>query len=94
MPKGADPDAFPLDQAIALLAAQKAKGKTRRPARGTPMRKVASAAGNGGARNGATKPAPRPAAKRTTAVRGTVKAKGKPAAKPKPAARAARRPPA
>jgi DNA topoisomerase-1 len=94
LPKGADPDAFPLDQAIALVAAQKAKGKTRRPARGAAMRKAAGAAGNGGARNGATKPARRPATKRSTVTRSTVKAKGKPAAKPKPAARPARRPPA
>src|SRR5882762_1656655 len=43
LPKGADPDSFPLDAAVALLAAQKAKGKGRRPAR-----KAAGAAANGG----------------------------------------------
>src|SRR5207237_9974833 len=43
LPKGADPNDFALDAAIALLAAQKAKGKTRRPARG-----AAKAAANGG----------------------------------------------
>jgi len=35
LPKGADPNDFALDAAIALLAAQKAKGKTRRPGRRT-----------------------------------------------------------
>ncbi|HTT80353.1 MAG TPA: type I DNA topoisomerase [Stellaceae bacterium] len=35
LPKGADPDAFPLDRAIDLLAVQRAKGK---PARGKPRR--------------------------------------------------------
>ncbi len=79
LPKGADPDTFPLDQAVALLAAQKAKGKGRKPAR-----KAAAAASNG-----AAKPARRAATKRPTA-----RPKGKPAAKSKPVAPAARRPPA
>jgi DNA topoisomerase-1 len=90
LPKGADPDVFPLEDAIPLLAAQKAKGKgkTRRP-----QRKAAGAAGNGEA-----KPArPRAAAKRTpatgkraTAPRAAMaKAKTKPAAKKKPASRPA-----
>jgi DNA topoisomerase-1 len=71
LPRGADPDAFALDQAIALLATQKAKGKTRRP-----TRRAAAAASNG-----AAKPARRTAAKRVPA-----KAKAGPAAKTKPAA--------
>jgi DNA topoisomerase I len=43
LPKGADPETFPLDRALALIAAQRAKGKgkPRRPAR------RAAAAGNG-----------------------------------------------
>jgi DNA topoisomerase-1 len=77
LPKGADPDAFALDAAMALLAAQKAKGKTRRPARRAA----------GAASNGAAKPARRTAAKRVPA-----KATRKPAAKAKPAARPGRPP--
>jgi DNA topoisomerase-1 len=66
LPKGADPDTFPLDQALALLAAQKAKGKGRKPAR-----KAAAATSNG-----AAKPARRTAAKRATR-RATAKGKSK-----------------
>jgi DNA topoisomerase-1 len=71
LPKSADPDTFPLDRAVELLATQRAKGKgkSRRPAR-----KAASAAA--GSSNGAKKPA-----RRGTAA----KAKAKPRAAPKPA---------
>lgn len=84
LPKGADPDSFPLDQALALLAAQKAKGKGRKP-----VRKAAAAPSNGAAKpaRGAAKAAnakPKAAAK--------PKAKGK--AKAKPSEGASRRPPA
>jgi DNA topoisomerase-1 len=89
LPKGADPNTFPIEDALPLLAAQKAKGKgkTRRP-----VRKAAGAAANGEA-----KPArPRAAAKRTPATAKakppSAKAKGKPAVKKKPAERSASRP--
>src|SRR5207248_6706648 len=98
LPKGADPNDFSLDAAIALLAAQKAKGKTRRPGR-----RAAKASGNGEAKlarraalkRAAPKPPAKPArgatAKRAAPAR---KAKAKPAAKKKSADRSARRPPA
>jgi DNA topoisomerase-1 len=84
LPKGADPDSFPLDAAMALLAAQKAKGKGRRPAR-----KAAGAAANGGA-----KPARRAAPKRAAPKRAATarKSPAKPAAKKKPADRTGSRP--
>jgi DNA topoisomerase-1 len=97
LPKGADPDTYALDEAVPLLAAQKAKGKgkSRRPVR------KAKAAPNGEAKaarpatakraaNGGAKP-PRPAAaKRATTPRtAAAKAKTKPAAKKKPASRPA-----
>jgi DNA topoisomerase-1 len=72
LPKGADPNSFALDAAVELLAAQRAKGKTRRPASRAPARKTAPASSG----NGAKKPARRPAAKPGV----------KPAAKPKRAA--------
>ncbi len=81
LPKGADPDGFTLDAAVALLATQRAKGKPRRAAGKAPARKPASAATPTASGNGATKPA-RPA---------------KPRAKPKAKAAAkkpARQPPA
>ena len=77
LPKGADPNDFALDAAIALLAAQKAKGKTRRPGRRT-----AKASGNGEAkparRAAPKRAAPKPPAKpaRHRQARGTG-AKGK-----------------
>jgi DNA topoisomerase-1 len=97
LPKGADPDSYALDEAIPLLAAQKAKGKgkSRRPAR------KAKAAANGEAKaarrtaakraaNGAAKPPRGAAAKRATTPRtAAAKAKTKPAAKKKPASRPA-----
>src|SRR5712671_3774661 len=86
LPKGADPDTYSLDDAIPLLAAQKAKGKgksrgkTRRPQRKAP----------GALANGEAKPARRsatakrpPAKAKAKAVPG--KAKGKQAPKKKPA---------
>src|SRR5205814_2176326 len=85
LPKGADPNDYALDAAIALLAAQKAKGKTRRPVRG-----AAKAAANGGAKP-ARRAAPKPAApkraapKRAAPKRAATKAKAKPPAKKKPA---------
>src|SRR5712671_2321943 len=84
LPKGADPDSFPLDGAVALLAAQKAKGKGRRPAR-----KAAGAAANGRAT-----PARRAAPKRAAPKRAATarKPQAKPAAKKKPADRTGSRP--
>jgi DNA topoisomerase-1 len=84
LPKGADPDSFSLDVAIPLLAAQKARGKGRRPAR-----KAAGAAANGGA-----KPARRAAPKRAAPKRAATarKSPAKLAAKKKPADRTGSRP--
>ena len=70
LPKAADPDQFGLAEALPLLAAQKAKGKTGRKAR--PAR--AAAATNGSARRTAAKP---PAKKNSR--------RAKPAAKSRPA---------
>jgi len=102
LPKGADPNSYPLEAAIEVLAAQKAKGKGRRSARKTAKAPA----------NGAAKPARRTAAKRTppkraaakvtaTPARSTAKraasarkSKAKPAAKKKPAARTSARQPA
>jgi DNA topoisomerase-1 len=83
LPKGADPDSFSLDAAIPLLAAQKAKGKGRRPAR-----KAAGATANGSAKP--ARPAtPKRAAPKRAAAR---KSQAKPAAKKKPADRTGSRP--
>ncbi len=101
LPKGADPDNFPLEAAVELLATQRAKGKpagkTRRPAR-----KAASATKPATAGVAATEADPvraAPVAKRKAPARAappknaTSKAKT-PAAKTKaPAKKAARRPP-
>src|SRR3954452_21368649 len=89
LPKGADPDSYALDEAIALLAVQKAKGKTRRPARG-----AAKAAANGGARPARRAAPKRAAAKPGAPKRAATKPTAKPVAKKKPAERATRRPPA
>ena len=89
LPKGADPDTYSLEDAIPLLAAQKAKGrgKTRRP-----QRKASGAPANGEAK---------PARRSATAKRAPAKAKAKPvpgkakgkqAPKKKPAERSASRP--
>src|SRR5438270_887083 len=66
LPKGADPDTYSLDDAIPLLAAQKAKGKskTRRP-----HRKAAGAPANGEAKT---------TRRSATAKRAPAKAKTKP----------------
>ena len=80
LPKGADPNTFPLEDAIPLLAAQKAKGKGKSKTR-RPQRKAAGAAANGEAK---------PARRSATAKRPPAKAKGKPSsakAKAKPAAK-------
>jgi DNA topoisomerase I len=76
LPRGADPDSFPLERAIELLATQRAKGKTRRP----PRRTVAAAD------NGAATPPRRSAAKRTIAA-----SRAKPKAKTAPKAPRRRR---
>jgi len=82
LPKGADPDSFALAAAVELLAAQRAKGKGRRP-----VRKAALAA----APNGAAKPAGKrkAAAKRTASA---TKAKPKAKSRAKSTAKPARRP--
>ncbi len=84
LPKGADPDSFSLDAAVALLATQRAKGKPRRaarkaPSRKAPSRKAASAAAPTSSGNGAKQPPHRAAAK--------PKAKAPAKAAPKPARR-------
>ena len=72
LPRGSDPEKVTLEQAVELLAAQKAKGKP--PARGKPPSRKPAAA----------KPAAAAAARKTTATKAPAK---KPAAK-KPAAKA------
>ena len=87
LPRGADPDSFALDAAIALLAAQRAKGKTGRPTRRTPSRKAAPAA-TGISETAASKtvgsakaPQTRPASRRKPAPkRAGARAKPTPAA--------------
>ncbi len=93
LPKGADPDTYSLEDAIPLLAAQKAKGKgksrgkTRRPQRKAP----------GAPANGEAKPARRSATAKRAPAKAKAKpvpgkAKGKQAPKKKPAERSASRP--
>jgi DNA topoisomerase-1 len=95
LPKGADPDSFALDAAVALLATQRTKGKPRRAVSKAPTskpraRKAASAAASTISGNGAKKPARRAAAKPRS--KPALKAAAK---RPvKVAAKAARRPPA
>ena len=80
LPKGADPDSFALDAAVELLAAQRAKGKGRRP-----VRKAAPAAAS---TNGAGKPARKAVAKRApTATKAKPKAKSRAKSTAKPARR-------
>ena len=100
LPKGADPDGFALDAAVALLATQRAKGKTRRaiskgPGRKAPARKavtrkaapVAAATASGDAAKRPSRRAPAPP---------ETPAEPRPKAKPrtKPAAKSTRRRPA
>jgi DNA topoisomerase I len=73
LPKSADPEKLSLQEGLALVAAQKAKGKGRKPAR-----KPTAASANGAAKSA------RPSARRATA-----KAKTKSSAKAKTAERAA-----
>ncbi|HEV8680170.1 MAG TPA: type I DNA topoisomerase [Stellaceae bacterium] len=76
LPKGADPDSFALDAAVALLAAQRAKAKTRRPVRKAAARKVAPVATGDAAKT----PARRAAAARAKPIAKTpTSAKAKPA---------------
>ena len=63
LPKGADPDSFALDAAVELLAAQRAKGKTRRPASRAPARKAAPASAGNGAKKPVRRAAPKPRVK-------------------------------
>jgi DNA topoisomerase-1 len=72
LPKGADPDSFTLGAAVELLAAQRAKGKPKRPSRKAPASKAASAAAASVSGNGAKKPA-----RRAAASKGKAKAKPK-----------------
>jgi DNA topoisomerase-1 len=91
LPKGADPDNFPLEAAIELLATQRAKGGAKgKPAAKArhPARKAASAAKSGSAE--AATPA-KPAAKRKAPPR-AAPAKHATQATP-PARKAAKRPP-
>jgi DNA topoisomerase-1 len=78
LPRGADPDSFTLEEALPLLAAQKAKGKTARKPRGAAARPTRTVAATPARTNGAVKKTARAAAK---------PARG--AAKKKPAKRAA-----
>ncbi len=87
LPKSADPETFALAEALPLLAAQKAKGKTgRRPARDATAARTAKPAGRAAANgkaataNGATAAARKAApAKRKAAPRAKAKRKAAPA---------------
>ena len=83
LPRGADPDQFALAEALPLLAAQKAKGKSPRKPRTAAARPARTAATNGTARRAAAKP---PA--KTAAARGKAAGRAAPtkAAKPRRAA--------
>ncbi len=59
LPKAADPDGFTLEAAVALLAAQRAKGKPRRAARKT----APAASGNGATKPASKRAKPKPRAK-------------------------------
>ncbi|HEX6441510.1 MAG TPA: topoisomerase C-terminal repeat-containing protein, partial [Stellaceae bacterium] len=70
LPKSADPDTFPLDQALVLLAAQKAKGKGRKPARrGAAASNGAAKPVRSGAKRAGAKAKPKRSAKSKTAER-------------------------
>jgi DNA topoisomerase-1 len=93
LPKGADPDNFPLDAAVELLATQRAKGKPaggkqaakpRRPARKTASAKAAQAAAAAPAKPAAA--AKRKAPSRAAPPKRSTKTKT-------PAKKAAKRPP-
>ena len=89
LPKGADPDTYSLEDAIPLLAAQKAKGrgKTRRP-----QRKASGAPANGEAKPTRRSDTAKRAPAKAKAKPVPGKAKGKQAPKKKPAERSASRP--
>jgi DNA topoisomerase-1 len=89
LPKGADPDGFTLEAAVALLAAQRAKGKPRRAAGKAPGRKATAGAALVGAGNGAKRPA-----RRATPSKAKAAAKPKARAVAKTAAKPTRRRPA
>jgi DNA topoisomerase-1 len=92
LPKGADSATFTLKAAIALLAAQRAKGKPRRAAGKTSARKTASAAAPAAVSgNGAKRPSRRSAAPKAT---GAGRAKTRTTPRIKAAAKPARRRPA
>jgi DNA topoisomerase I len=87
LPKGADPDSFALDAAVELLAAQRAKGKPRRPSRKAPaskpaVRKAAPEAAATASGNGAKKPARRAATNGKAKAKPTAKRAAKPARRP------------
>jgi DNA topoisomerase I len=89
LPKGADPDTYSLEDAIPLLAAQKAKGrgKTRRP-----QRKARGAPANGEANPARRSATAKRAPAKVKAKPAPAKAKGKQAPKKKLAERSASRP--
>ncbi|HTW52426.1 MAG TPA: type I DNA topoisomerase [Stellaceae bacterium] len=80
LPKATDPDTFTLGEALPLLAAQKAKGKTPR----RPRQAAAAAATNGAARRVAKKPA-RKAGGRAKAAPGKSPGKSRRASSSRPA---------
>jgi DNA topoisomerase I len=82
LPRNADPDNFPLERAIELIATQRAKGKKPRRAAAAPAaaRRPAAAAPAAAAGNGAPKPARRATGKRSAAAKAAPARKS--AAKP------------
>jgi DNA topoisomerase-1 len=57
VPKGSDPDALTMDEAVALLAAREGKGGAKKPARAAKAAKPAAAAAPGAKKPAAKKPA-------------------------------------
>jgi DNA topoisomerase-1 len=80
LPRGADPDQFTLAEALPLLAAQKAKGKTgrkARPARAQTSTNGSATSGSGG--RAAAKPAKKPARRAKPAAKSRRASSSRPA---------------
>ncbi|HEV2336817.1 MAG TPA: type I DNA topoisomerase [Stellaceae bacterium] len=73
LPKGADPDSFGLDAAVELLAAQRAKGKARRPVKRAAVAKAAPASSRAGAKPPVRRAAAKPRAKAKRPAKATAK---------------------
>ena len=82
LPKGADPDSFALDAAVALLATQRTKGKPRRAVSKAPTSKPRARKAASATAKASSKPTLEAAATRAaTATKRKPKAKAKPTAR-------------